>query len=161
MINKRLYESIYTAPLCLLAFSASAQPQQKPQLTQVQTVPSQTNKPTQKQVVHKPANTLQQQQVQQQVQQPVLIPFQQKLVRQDLRYLVDQLPKVKMKSYDRPQIQIALILDVSGSMEGLLNQARAELWKVINLFNDIEYLTRKSELLFILMVCHKRRLGYF
>jgi hypothetical protein len=29
-------------------------------------------------------------------------------------------------------IQIALLLDVSGSMEGLINQARAELWKVVN-----------------------------
>ncbi len=31
-----------------------------------------------------------------------------------------------------PGIQMAILLDTSGSMEGLLNQARTELWKVVN-----------------------------
>ena len=33
-----------------------------------------------------------------------------------------------------PRIQIAILLDTSGSMQGLINQARAQLWKVINEF---------------------------
>lgn len=38
------------------------------------------------------------------------------------------------------KIQIALILDVSGSMEGLLDQARSQLWYIVNgLMMDYEY----------------------
>lgn len=33
-----------------------------------------------------------------------------------------------------PRVQIALLLDNSGSMEGLLNQARAQMWAVVNQF---------------------------
>lgn len=33
-----------------------------------------------------------------------------------------------------PKVQIALLLDNSGSMSGLLNQARTQLWKVVNEF---------------------------
>lgn len=33
-----------------------------------------------------------------------------------------------------PRVQIALLLDNSGSMSGLLNQARTQLWKVVNEF---------------------------
>ena len=33
-----------------------------------------------------------------------------------------------------PKVQIAILLDNSGSMEGLLNQARTEIWKVVNEF---------------------------
>lgn len=32
----------------------------------------------------------------------------------------------------RPLIQLALLLDTSGSMEGLINQARAQLWTIVN-----------------------------
>ncbi len=32
----------------------------------------------------------------------------------------------------RPLVQIALLLDTSGSMEGLIGQAKAQLWKVVN-----------------------------
>jgi Mg-chelatase subunit ChlD len=35
---------------------------------------------------------------------------------------------------DRPRIQVAILLDNSGSMEGLINQAKAQLWKFINEF---------------------------
>ena len=65
--------------------------------------------------------------------------YPQEAQKVDFKHLIEQLPKVATKKYDQPQIQLALILDVSGSMEGLLNQAREELWKVINLFNEIEY----------------------
>jgi hypothetical protein len=33
-----------------------------------------------------------------------------------------------------PRVQVALLLDNSGSMQGLLNQARTQLWKVVNTF---------------------------
>jgi hypothetical protein len=33
-----------------------------------------------------------------------------------------------------PRIQIALLLDTSNSMDGLINQARAQLWKIVNEF---------------------------
>lgn len=32
----------------------------------------------------------------------------------------------------RPKIQLAILLDTSGSMEGLINQARTQLWKIVN-----------------------------
>ena len=34
-----------------------------------------------------------------------------------------------------PRVQLALLLDTSGSMEGLIHQARAQLWKIVNEFN--------------------------
>ncbi len=34
----------------------------------------------------------------------------------------------------RPLIQVALLLDTSNSMDGLINQAKAELWRVVNEF---------------------------
>ena len=33
-----------------------------------------------------------------------------------------------------PKVQIAILLDNSGSMGGLINQARSELWKIVNEF---------------------------
>ncbi len=33
---------------------------------------------------------------------------------------------------EKPLIQIAILLDTSGSMEGLINQARTQLWKIVN-----------------------------
>src|SRR3989337_2424063 len=32
----------------------------------------------------------------------------------------------------KPPVQIALLLDTSGSMSGLIDQAKAQLWKVVN-----------------------------
>ena len=34
----------------------------------------------------------------------------------------------------KPQVEIALLLDTSSSMSGLINQAKNELWKVVNEF---------------------------
>lgn len=34
-----------------------------------------------------------------------------------------------------PRVQLAILLDTSGSMEGLINQARSQLWKIVNEFN--------------------------
>lgn len=41
-------------------------------------------------------------------------------------------PKVVEKR--TPKIQLAILLDTSGSMEGLIDQARSQLWKVVNTF---------------------------
>jgi hypothetical protein len=37
-------------------------------------------------------------------------------------------------SEPRPLIQMAILLDTSGSMSGLIDQARAELWAIVNEF---------------------------
>ena len=34
----------------------------------------------------------------------------------------------------RPKVQIAILLDTSGSMNGLINQAKSELWRIVNEF---------------------------
>ena len=36
--------------------------------------------------------------------------------------------------HSEPHIQVAILLDTSNSMDGLINQARAQLWKIINEF---------------------------
>ena len=33
-----------------------------------------------------------------------------------------------------PKIQLAVLLDTSGSMSGLIEQAKAQLWKIVNEF---------------------------
>ncbi|MBS3763801.1 MAG: VWA domain-containing protein [Planctomycetes bacterium] len=40
----------------------------------------------------------------------------------------------KKETAEKPLIQMAILLDTSGSMSGLINQARTELWKVVNEF---------------------------
>ena len=42
--------------------------------------------------------------------------------------------KTAVKAKKKPMVQIAILLDNSGSMRGLINQARSELWKVVNEF---------------------------
>lgn len=42
--------------------------------------------------------------------------------------------EVQAEQGRQPRVQIALLLDNSGSMQGLLNQARTQLWKVVNEF---------------------------
>ncbi|HEX6986219.1 MAG TPA: VWA domain-containing protein, partial [Planctomycetaceae bacterium] len=39
---------------------------------------------------------------------------------------------LKKAAADAPRIDLALLLDTSNSMDGLINQARAQLWKVVN-----------------------------
>src|SRR5262245_43918989 len=36
---------------------------------------------------------------------------------------------------NRPLVQIALLLDTSNSMDGLINQARTQLWTIVNEFS--------------------------
>ena len=45
-----------------------------------------------------------------------------------------------------PKVQLALLLDTSGSMEGLIHQARAQLWKIVNEFNTAKRDGRTPEL---------------
>ncbi len=44
-----------------------------------------------------------------------------------------------------PKVQLALLLDTSGSMEGLIHQARAQLWKIVNEFNTAKREGRTPE----------------
>ena len=39
---------------------------------------------------------------------------------------------LKVKVPERPIVQVAILLDTSGSMSGLIEQAKSELWKIIN-----------------------------
>ncbi len=40
----------------------------------------------------------------------------------------------QVQSVPEPKIQIAVLLDTSGSMDGLLNQTREQLWRIVNTF---------------------------
>ena len=137
MMQKLTYKLTCIATLSLSGMlNALAQPQQAPLAPSAPIPNVQSNQPIQVQIPQQPSNRLPKQQ---QYQQQQVISSGAPTNYKDLKHLVNELPKVQTKSYDRPQIHLALILDVSGSMEGLLNQAREELWKVINLFNEIEY----------------------
>jgi len=35
-------------------------------------------------------------------------------------------------AHDRPRVQLAVLLDTSGSMDGLIDQARSRIWKIVN-----------------------------
>lgn len=49
------------------------------------------------------------------------------------------MPSSDIAKYDEPAIRIAICLDTSGSMEGLLNQARTRLWDVVNFLSTAKY----------------------
>jgi len=36
------------------------------------------------------------------------------------------------------EVKIAILLDVSGSMDGLIEQAKSQLWDIVNKFSDIK-----------------------
>jgi uncharacterized protein with von Willebrand factor type A (vWA) domain len=40
--------------------------------------------------------------------------------------------KVENKSPKNNSIQLAILLDTSGSMDGLIDQAKSQLWKIVN-----------------------------
>jgi hypothetical protein len=46
---------------------------------------------------------------------------------------------------DKPRVQMAILLDTSGSMSGLIDQARTELWSIVNEFIAAEQNGRKPE----------------
>ena len=43
-------------------------------------------------------------------------------------------PVIESKVAVEPKIQIAILLDTSGSMDGLINQTREQLWRIVNTF---------------------------
>ncbi|MDG1298297.1 MAG: VWA domain-containing protein [Saprospiraceae bacterium] len=45
---------------------------------------------------------------------------------------------LKNTENQNPKIQLALLLDVSNSMDGLIDQAKAQLWKIVNELADME-----------------------
>jgi hypothetical protein len=45
-----------------------------------------------------------------------------------------------------PVIQMAILLDTSNSMDGLINQAKSQLWKIVNQFTEAEKCGRRPEL---------------
>ena len=47
---------------------------------------------------------------------------------------VDPGPAIQSKIMAEPKIQIAILLDTSGSMDGLINQTREQLWRIVNTF---------------------------
>lgn len=47
---------------------------------------------------------------------------------------VDPKPAIESKIMAEPKIQIAILLDTSGSMDGLINQTREQLWRIVNTF---------------------------
>ena len=129
--------------LALTVNLAFAQPSNTPKNIQPNQKPAQQVSPPQQQL---------QQQIQQQpqlLQQQVNQPIQQQTYQgkrsrsneqtqtKSTEELIKALPRQDAAIYETPQIQIAILLDVSGSMNGLINQARAELWKVVNTFNGV------------------------
>lgn len=48
-------------------------------------------------------------------------------------------PQPEPDNYDGPRIQIALLLDTSNSMDGLIAQAKSQLWKIVNEFIGYEH----------------------
>ncbi|MDQ3265811.1 MAG: VWA domain-containing protein [Myxococcota bacterium] len=54
-------------------------------------------------------------------------------VAQEVRRPAEPAP-IAVKQQRVPKVQIAILLDNSGSMGGLLNQARTQIWKIVNTF---------------------------
>lgn len=47
---------------------------------------------------------------------------------------IDPKPAIEAKISAEPKVQIAILLDTSGSMDGLINQTREQLWRIVNTF---------------------------
>jgi hypothetical protein len=47
---------------------------------------------------------------------------------------------------ENPKIQIAILLDTSGSMEGLIEQAKTQIWQIINQFSRAKQAGRSPDL---------------
>ena len=46
-------------------------------------------------------------------------------------------PAAENPREEKPRIELAILLDTSGSMTGLINQARAHLWQIVNEFESV------------------------
>ncbi|MFK7970319.1 MAG: VWA domain-containing protein [Bacteroidia bacterium] len=55
-------------------------------------------------------------------------------------------PTLPLQTYDGQLVQVALLLDVSGSMDGLINQARTELWRVVSSLAEMSSAEEESRL---------------
>jgi hypothetical protein len=53
---------------------------------------------------------------------------------------VAEIAKVETTATDTPLVQIAVLLDTSSSMSGLIEQAKTQLWKLVN-----EFITAKQD----------------
>ena len=51
---------------------------------------------------------------------------------------LQQVPTVDAAMIERPRIQLAIILDTSNSMDGLISQTRNQLWQVVNEFSSAQ-----------------------
>ncbi len=58
-------------------------------------------------------------------------------VKQEIR--VQNAVAAEAVEQEKPVVQLAILLDNSGSMGGLINQARSELWKVVNEFVSAKF----------------------
>jgi hypothetical protein len=57
------------------------------------------------------------------------------LAEQGAEPAIQEAPVVEVApGWDKPRVQIAILLDTSGSMSGLIDQARTELWSIVNEF---------------------------
>jgi hypothetical protein len=50
------------------------------------------------------------------------------------------------KDDEAPVVQLAILLDTSGSMEGLIEQAKGQLWKIVNEFINAKQNGKRPEL---------------
>lgn len=50
------------------------------------------------------------------------------------------------KNVEKPKVQIAILLDTSSSMSGLINQARNQIWEIVNEFTKVKQSGQQPEL---------------
>ena len=56
------------------------------------------------------------------------------------------IPAPPVKGEEAPVVQLAILLDTSGSMEGLIEQAKGQLWKIVNEFINAKQDGKRTEL---------------
>lgn len=58
---------------------------------------------------------------------------------QDMKAIVSEETKANNNKTDNTRIQVALLLDTSNSMDGLIEQAKSRLWNIINTITTLKY----------------------
>ncbi|MEO1448180.1 MAG: vWA domain-containing protein [Bacteroidota bacterium] len=56
------------------------------------------------------------------------------------------LPALSVPDEHTPRIQVALLLDISGSMDGLIDQAKTQLWQIVNELGKASFQTEAPQL---------------
>jgi len=51
--------------------------------------------------------------------------------------IADPLSPIKKTGNNNPKIQAAILLDVSNSMDGLIDQAKNQLWNMVNVLSKV------------------------